>query len=232
MRIIPVLDLKDGEVVRASQGRRDQYRPIVTPLSKTSDPVDVATGLRSLAAFKTFYCADLDAIEHRQSNAEAISRLTSMHGGAEIWVDAGLSSRRAFDECIVNPSLRPVLGSESQMDETLLDELKHHPRLILSLDFFADGYRGPGPILQRPELWPGTVIVMTLAKVGAAAGPDLDRLAGIKAQAGTRTIVAAGGVRNDHDVRGLSAMGIQAALIATALHDGTLTAAHLAAFGA
>ena len=37
LRIIPVLDLKGGEVVRAEKGRRDRYRPIVTPLSASSD---------------------------------------------------------------------------------------------------------------------------------------------------------------------------------------------------
>src|SRR4051794_1159067 len=45
MEIIPVIDLKDGTVVRARMGRRDQYQPIVTPLSPTSDPLDVARAL-------------------------------------------------------------------------------------------------------------------------------------------------------------------------------------------
>lgn len=219
-------------MVRAQQGRRDLYRPIVTRLAQTSEPTDVAIGLRGLYPFSTFYCADLDAIEGRKPNSEAIARLKSMNLAPTLWVDAGLSSRAAFDEALADPSIFPVLGTESQADETLLAELRDHPRLVLSLDFFAEGYRGPSAIADRPDLWPRTVIVMTLASVGALAGPDFERLWDVKKEAGDRTIVAAGGVRNESDVRSLSAMGIQAALIATSLHDGTLTATQLATLGA
>ena len=62
MRIIPVLDLKGGKVVRAAGGRRHDYRPIVTPLSPSPDVADVARGMRALYPFGTFYVADLDAM--------------------------------------------------------------------------------------------------------------------------------------------------------------------------
>ena len=42
MEIVPVIDLKGGAVVRALQGDRANYRPIRTPLSRTSEPADVA----------------------------------------------------------------------------------------------------------------------------------------------------------------------------------------------
>ncbi len=105
-----------------------------------------------------------------------------------------------------------------------------HPDLILSLDFFGDGlFRGPKSVLDQPNLWPRRVIVMTLAKVGSGSGPDFDRLAEIKAKAGDRDIVAAGGVRDEDDIRALAALGVSAALVATSLHNGALTAEHLAA---
>jgi phosphoribosylformimino-5-aminoimidazole carboxamide ribotide isomerase len=76
------------------------------------------------------------------------------------------------------------------------------------------------------------VIVMTLAKVGSAAGPDFTRLREIKAQAGNRDVIAAGGVRDEADIRALSAIGVAAALVATSLHDGALTPGQLASLGA
>ena len=63
MEVIPVIDLKGGAVVRARHGDRASYRPIETPLSPTSDPLDVVAGLLSVHAFRTLYIADLDAIE-------------------------------------------------------------------------------------------------------------------------------------------------------------------------
>lgn len=228
MRIIPVLDLKGGEVVRAQMGQRDSYRPIVTPLSASPDPVAVARGLRTLFPFPAFYIADLDAIEGRAPNSEATARLGAMHDAPELWLDAGVADRDSLAAALAQPSLRPVLGSESQRDDTLLRRFRDHPHLILSLDFFDDGFRGPAALLDQPALWPSKVIVMTLARVGAAEGPDLARLAEIKRRAGNRSVIAAGGVRDEADLRALSSLGIAAALVATSLHNGTLSPAQLA----
>ena len=75
VELIPVIDLKGGQVVRAQFGRRDDYRPIQSPLSATSDPIDVARGLLSLYPFETFYIADLDAIESVGENEGSIALL-------------------------------------------------------------------------------------------------------------------------------------------------------------
>ena len=231
LRIIPVLDLKGGEVVRAEQGQRDRYKAIVTPLSASSDAVAVAEGLRTLHPFQTFYIADLDAIEGRAPNSTALARLRAMPEAPELWVDAGIAGEEALAAALAEPSLCPVLGSESQRDDALLRRFCHHPELILSLDFFGDGFRGPASLLDDPALWPQRVIVMTLAKVGSAAGPDFARLQEIKARAGDRSVIAAGGVRNEADIRALSSLGVAAALVATSLHDGTLTPRQLTSLG-
>ena len=231
LRIIPVLDLKGGEVVRAQMGQRDSYKPIVTPLSASSDPVAMAEGLRTLFPFPTFYIADLDAIEGRAPNAEAIASLGAMPDAPELWVDAGIADAKALDAALAEPSLCPVLGSESQRDDSLLRRFRDHPGLILSLDFFGDGFRGPQSFLDQPDLWPQKVIVMTLAKVGAAAGPDFARLEEIRRKAKNRAVIAAGGVRHEADIRTLSSLGIAAALVATSLHNGTLTPQQLKVLG-
>jgi phosphoribosylformimino-5-aminoimidazole carboxamide ribotide isomerase len=228
LRIIPVLDLKGGEVVRARKGERNSYRPIETPLSASSEPAAVAEGLRKLHPFSTFYIADLDAIEGRAPNRAALARLKTMRGAPELWVDAGISDKETLAAALAEPSLCPVLGSESQSGDDLLRRFGNHPGLILSLDFFADGFRGPPSIIEDSGFWPQRVIVMTLARVGSAAGPDLKRLERVRTMAGGRTVIAAGGVRNMADIRALSSLGIAAALVATSLHDGTLTQAELA----
>ena len=48
MQIIPVIDVRHGLAVRAVRGDRSNYRPIVTPLSASADPVDVVRGYMRL----------------------------------------------------------------------------------------------------------------------------------------------------------------------------------------
>ena len=93
---------------------------------------------------------------------------------------------------------------------------------MLSLDFRGDDFLGPAELLTEASLWPRRLIVMTLARVGSGAGPDLERLASVAARAGDRAIFAAGGVRGADDVAALAKAGIAGALVSTALHDGRL----------
>jgi phosphoribosylformimino-5-aminoimidazole carboxamide ribotide isomerase len=223
VHIIPVLDIKGGQVVRAERGRRDLYRPIETSLSASSGPVAVAAGLRTLHPFATFYVADLDAIAGGPPNDDALAALRAMDRPPELWVDAGYRDAARLAKALETPWLMPVLGSESQGDAALLRRFAGHPRLILSLDFDGDGFRGPPAILESSASWPRTVIAMTLAKVGAGDGPDFERLCAIKARAGGRAVIAAGGVRDDADLDALAARGIAGALVATCLHAGALT---------
>jgi phosphoribosylformimino-5-aminoimidazole carboxamide ribotide isomerase len=51
IEVIPVIDLKDGAVVRARPGSRHSYAPIVTPLARTSAPLDIVAGLLTIHPF-------------------------------------------------------------------------------------------------------------------------------------------------------------------------------------
>lgn len=223
MRIIPVLDIKGGLVVRGVMGDRQAYRPIETPLSDSADPVAVATGLARLGDFPAFYVADLDAIEGRPPNAAVLSALGEAFPDTEFWVDAGLRTAADAERLQRAPRQHAVMGTESIADAAVLAALTRPKRVILSLDFRGDAFLGPPEILQDATLWPDRVIVMTLARVGSGAGPDLDRLGAIVARAEGRAVYAAGGVRGPEDIEALEQAGIAGALIATALHDGRLS---------
>lgn len=227
MRIIPVLDVQDGLVMRARFGDRASYRPIVTPVAASADPVDVATGLRRLHPFETLYVADLDGIAGGRRADAVIDRLASALPQVEIWVDNGLSQTDDARAWASARDARLVLGSESRPEAEAIAALGD--RAVLSLDWRGDSFQG-NPSLERDAAhWPRDVIVMTLARVGSGAGPDLERLAAVQQRAGRdRRVFAAGGVRDAGDCEALAAMGIAGALVATALHDGRLGPADLA----
>jgi phosphoribosylformimino-5-aminoimidazole carboxamide ribotide isomerase len=224
MDVIPVIDIKNGEVVHAQGGRRDTYRPIRTPLSATSAPADVAAGLLRLAPFRQIYIADLDAIECRLANDAAIEAIARAVPGVELWIDSGIADADAARAWLGGCLHCLVVGSESQRGIETIQSLRDEQRVLLSLDFRGDVFQGPPGLLEDAALWPARVIVMTLARVGAAAGPDTDSVASIAARAQGRAVVGAGGVRNKADLLALQQAGAAAVLVATALHTGALTA--------
>ena len=200
-------------------GDRASYRPLESPLSPTSDAVNVVRGLLGVFPFRTLYVADLDAIQGDGDNVPVLRRIRKELPALQMWVDNGAADTLAVEALIGAGLGTPVIGSESQHDSTLIAQHRDSMRIVLSLDFRGDAFQGPQEILAEPALWPHRIIVMTLARVGSGVGPDLERLASIQSIAGGREIYAAGGVRNATDLRALKKTGVSGALIATALHE-------------
>jgi phosphoribosylformimino-5-aminoimidazole carboxamide ribotide isomerase len=220
LEIIPVIDLKGGNVVRAKAGERASYAPIETPLSRTPDPVEVAAGLLSVAAAGTLYVADLDAIEGSGDNRRSLLRLAAAFPNIALWIDGGVRTEAGAASFHQDGIGRIVLGSESQTSARLLRMLAD--RAVLSLDFKGETSLGPAEIHDEPSSWPGDVIVMTLQRVGSGLGPDLTKLRSIKAMRPDARVYAAGGLRHQADLDDLAAIGLSGVLVASALHDGRI----------
>jgi phosphoribosylformimino-5-aminoimidazole carboxamide ribotide isomerase len=229
LQVIPVIDLMGGEVVRAQMGDRASYRPLESPLSPTTNAVAVVRGLLTVHPFLTVYVADLDAIQRNGDNCAALRRIRAEFPALQLWVDNGVADLAALEALICADLGMPVIGSESQRDSRLLAQHRRSRGIVLSLDFRNDAFQGPGEILAEPALWPRRIIVMTLARVGSGAGPDLARLAEIRSIASGCEIYAAGGVRDAADLSALKAAGASGALIATALHERRIVRADLEA---
>ena len=231
--VVPVLDLRGGEVVHAQRGDRAAYRPIRTPLAGgSSAPSAVLSGLLSLAPFRQIYIADLDAIEGRGGHAECVAALASQFPDLEFWLDGGY--REAGQAAAARaPRVLPVLGSETMPRAEVARDLLAMlgpSGFVLSLDQRGDRFLGPPDLAASSALWPRRVIAMTLHRVGAWLGPDLDRVAELRRTAPDTGIYAAGGVRDAGDLHSLEKAGAAGVLVATALHDGRLSRIDLAPF--
>jgi len=71
--------------------------------------------------------------------------------------------------------------------------------------------------------------VIDLARVGTGAGLDFGLIARVRDAVPGLTLLAGGGVRGLEDCARLADTGCDGALVATALHDGRLGAADVAA---
>ena len=219
MKIIPVIDLKNGVVVHAKRGERENYQAIKSVLTTNADIYSVLNGFLQLHAFDTFYIADLDAITGQGRQHILIEQVAKDFPKITFWVDAGYQKAQNF-----LPNYLPVLGSECFTDDNFYEILEFEKRFILSLDFSSNGEKlGSQKFFTQTELWSENVIVMTLNRVGSSQGVAIDLLEKFKHDYPHTNFIAAGGVRNRDDLAQLKKMGIEQVLVASALHSGVIT---------
>jgi phosphoribosylformimino-5-aminoimidazole carboxamide ribotide isomerase len=226
IKLIPVIDLKNGVVVHAKQGLREQYKPIKSVLTSKADIYSVLYGFLDLHAFDTFYIADLDAITGQGSHANLIQKILNDFPRITFLVDAGYQKAQIFPQ-----NYLPVLGSECFSDDNFDELAEFKKKIVLSLDYGANGEMlGAKKLFTQPEFWSENVIIMTLSRVGNSSGVDLDLLRYFKKNHPQINFIAAGGVRNMNDVEQLKMAGIRRVLLASALHSGMITKADITKF--
>lgn len=225
LNLIPVVDLLQGQVVRAVRGDRKAYRPIVSALCASSDPVTVARILCDHCAARQLYVADLDALQGGAVQLAVLADLLQALPEVELWLDAGLADAAAGEA--LRGRLAPhasrivlVYGSESLRSREALERcFARDSGAALSLDR-RDGQRlDPAGCWEAVELWPERLIVMTLERVGSGAGPDLETLQEVRRLAPGAMVIGAGGIRSEDDLARASTAGADAWLVASALHD-------------
>jgi len=222
MQIIPVIDLKGGIVVHAIGGERQRYRPIheFSQLTERSDLATVLTRMLNVYPFKRIYLADLDAIGGQKSHQALVRWALTQYPHIEFWLDDGQSIEHL---CTPATNVIPVIGTESQTQPPKPTDRTY----ILSLDYKNQQSLGHSAWFEQSADWPQTVIAMTLNRVGNRLGPDFSLLAKLIARHPSKSIVAAGGVRNHSDLAKLQQLSVSAVLVATALHNGSITGKHL-----
>jgi phosphoribosylformimino-5-aminoimidazole carboxamide ribotide isomerase len=223
MRIIPVIDISQGQVVHAVAGKRELYRPVCSRLSPNSDPVGIVQAFLDIYPFDTVYMADVDAIAGKRPNDVCRQRLLDAFPHLNFWLDRGIKNRAG---CLKawHPRIIHVIGSETGFNSAMLRELLDlSPQPILSLDFREGHLLGDDGLMQHPDFWPENIILMNLDRVGTASGVDESLLAVILKISGQSHVYVGGGIRNIADIQHLHASGITGILLATALHTGQIT---------
>jgi uncharacterized protein related to proFAR isomerase len=231
MLLIPVLDIQQGQVVRAQRGDRQHYRPIVSTLCAGSEPATLARVLVQHCASGRLYVADLDALTGRPTQISVLHDILHALPHIELWLDAGFADAGSAKQLLerLGPAaarVLPVFGSESISSPVALAGCFADPaaRGLLSLDR-RDGQRlDAAGCWEQPVRWPRRVIVMTLERVGADVGPDLGTLRAVQARAPQAQLIGAGGIRDAADLAQAAQAGAWGWLVASALHDGRLPA--------
>ena len=223
MEIIPVIDVLGGKVVHARGGVRSQYPLLQSVLTVHCEPLRVIIDLLAWQPFTTIYIADLDAILDQQQNTALYNDLVKSFPHVTFLLDAGIRSKRSWQQFLNYPNIKPVIGSETLVDIGWLTDPGIQQKSILSLDFQHGQFLGDQQLLQQPTVWAENVIAMNIDHIGVQSGPDFELLSILQRKAVASQIIAAGGVRSEQDLLDLERQGIGQVLIASALHDGRLT---------
>jgi HisA/HisF family protein len=233
MRILPVLDVMGGVVVRGIGGRRDEYRPVVSRLTSSCAPIDVARAFRDHLGLAELYLADLDAIRGADPARELYEGLR--RAGFALWVDAGVRDAEGAKALAATGVEGVVMGLETIRGPAELARACADlgGRLIFSLDLKGGEPLGDRSAWQRADAWGiaarvvalgiRRLLVLDLLRVGEGGGLGTEALcATLAAEHPGVEVAAGGGVRGPADLRRMRECGIAAALVASALHDGTL----------
>jgi len=238
LKVIPVLDIKNGLVVLAKMGLRDAYKPVRSWLCPFSSPVAMVEVLKSLG-FKEVYVADLDAITYGTPDLALYRALASR---IKVMVDPGLRSLEDASRILEVGVHKLILATETLSCLTLAEKVLETfgpGRAILSLDLRnrkvlskAAELRDLDPLTclrKMVKLGFKEVIAIDLARVGSFAGPDLELVKILKKV--PVKLITGGGVRSLKDLKLLEQEGVEAVLVASALHRSTLSVDELSRMG-
>ena len=237
MRIIGVIDLKDGQAVHARGGRRDEYAPVLEAAGTTinGNAVTLAGVYLNSLGLRDVYVADLDAIGSAAANETVMRGICKL--GGNVIVDSGVATLDKAQSVAAIGTSGVIVGLETlESFDALRDICGHYP-VTFSLDL-RDGApmcnatfqtRSPED-LARGAVAAGAkaIIVLDVARVGGTAGPDTKMLSRIRRVVTEAALVAGGGVRGLDDLKLLARIGCDGALVASALHDGRLSASDVA----
>ena len=259
MRIIGVIDLKEGQAVHARGGRRDEYSAVSEAAGTVinGDAVKLASVYFDIFGLNDIYVADLDAIasavgrgpdapsqgfgEVRATttpNVAVVRSICALRGN--LLVDGGVATLDEARRVAAAGAHEVIVGLETLPSfDSLRDICRHYP-VTFSLDLRngismnnAECMGASPEDLARQAVAAGAkaIIVLDVARVGGTAGPDTEMLNRIRRVVTGAALLAGGGVRGLDDLKLLSRIGCDGALIATALHDGRLTTSDVAAAG-
>jgi phosphoribosylformimino-5-aminoimidazole carboxamide ribotide isomerase len=241
MRVLGVLDLLNGCAVHARAGDRERYEPVCVVAGASIEAGDaqaIARIYRDSLGLAELYVADLGAIMARSPHDLIVASLAAI---GPLWLDAGVSSLDGARHALALGVERVIVGLETLGSWQALRAIcagVGGERVAFSLDLRNGQPLMRGAILSGApadvaasavEAGVQSIIVIDLTRVGSGVGFDLDLIARVRDRAPRVTLLAGGGVRGFEDLRRLARIGCDGVLVATALHDGRISAGDVAA---
>ena len=216
MDVVLAMDLKNGYVVHGSSGNRDAYAPLTWGLSLSAEP---SAYLAALAP-KYLYVADLDRIGMCGDHTELILQLAERVAG--LWTDRGCSIP---EEYLAGAAIHNIVGTETI--DAPLDEFCSG---YLSIDVkdgcvignaFPAGTSPADALRAADDTAFDGCILLKISSVGTSTGIDPAEVVRLRS-CSEKKLYYGGGIRSIEDLHTLADAGFDGAIVATAVHKGTI----------
>jgi len=241
-KIIPVIDLKRGQVVHGIAGDRARYQPVKSCLVDTPHPARVAKAMRNAVAdsdadVTDLYVADLDALAGDEPDWNAYDAMGNS-GAVCLWIDAGIRAPLRLERMntrIRSKTFRPIVALETlptlRMLESIVEQFSSQSP-VFSLDLKREMPVTTDPSAKRlsaetivsfaVDAGIGSIIVLDVAAVGSGEATTMDLCRNIRSRHPGLELISGGGVRSLEDVQRFVDAGCDRVMVASALHDRSI----------
>lgn len=221
--VIPAIDLKEGRVVRLSQG--DFGRQEIM----NDQPVETARYFKEQGAGE-LHVVDLDGARSGQpENREIIQEILKVEG-LKIQIGGGIRNKAAAEKYLNSGAAAVVLGTAAVTGSELVRELIEDfgpERVVVSLDtrrgeLAISGWEeGSGRSLKEAlaelkEIGVRRFVYTDITRDGMLSGPDLETLKFLLKE--DIEVTASGGISSEEDLEYLEETGIERAIVGKALY--------------
>jgi phosphoribosylformimino-5-aminoimidazole carboxamide ribotide isomerase len=228
MEIYPAVDIKDGKVVRLTEGKFSQMRVY------GDSPEDAAENFMSRGA-RNLHVVDLDgSMEGRPVNYDAIHRLCA-NGGLFVEVGGGIRDMARIYNYLSHDAGRVILGTIAVKNFSFVEEAvkRFGDRIAVGVDarngqVAISAWRDVTDVDSREfckrlrDAGVATVIYTDIARDGRMGGANLEIYRDL-ADLAPLNIIAAGGVSFEREICELMSYGVYGAILGKALYEGKLS---------
>jgi phosphoribosylanthranilate isomerase len=230
LELLPAVDVQGGQAVQLTQGVAGSEKVFGDPLAAARRWQD--------GGAEWLHLVDLDAAFGRGTNAEVIAGITAAME-LKVELSGGIRDDESLERALATGCRRVNIGTAALENPDWCDRViaEHGDRIAIGLDVRGTRLAARGWTREGGDLWEtldrlnaagcARYVVTDVASDGMLSGPNLQLLRDVCARTDA-PVVASGGISTLDDLRALRELvplGVEGAIVGTALYVGNFTLA-------
>ena len=230
LELLPAVDVQGGQAVQLTQGVAGSEKVFGDPLAAARRWQD--------GGAQWLHLVDLDAAFGRGSNASVIAGITAAME-LDVELSGGIRDDESLERALATGCRRVNIGTAALENPDWCDRViaEHGDRIAIGLDVRGTRLAARGWTREGGDLWEtlgrlnaagcARYVVTDVTSDGMLSGPNLELLRGV-CERTDAPVVASGGISTLDDLRALRELvplGVEGAIVGTALYVGQLSLA-------